>query len=95
MRSGFMDMLLSVIDGGRGVSPAAITTRIREVRDGPFKGKETCTCWFLEGAPMKSVRCSIYRVRPSTCRETCSAGDRTCRKIRRYWRTVIREQCRG
>ena len=93
MRSGIFDMLLASIDGGRGVSPAAITTRIREMKDGPFKGKEACTCYFLEGVPMKSVRCSVYKVRPSTCRVTCSAGDKTCRKIRKYWKAVLREQC--
>lgn len=89
----FSNLLLMF--GGRRCVSAIIKTRIREIRSGPLKGKEVCACTFLSGSPMKQVKCLVYKSRPDTCREAVVPGDKTCRKLRKFWKGIIQTQCKG
>jgi len=67
----------------RQVPDAALRTKWRLMKSGPFKGTEVCVCCMLEGALMKKVRCRIYETRPSVCRNAVKPGNKNCLEIRR------------
>lgn len=88
LRSRPIDVLAAAIDGADYPS-AAIKTKWREQRAGTIKGFRLNMCAALRGSVMHKVSCSVYDDRPHVCREAVKPGDRTCREIRRSFKTTI------
>lgn len=64
---------------------AAIKTRWKVVKAGPFKGYEFNICAALRGSIMSKVSCSIYKNRPNVCKTAVIPGDRTCNNLREVY----------
>jgi Fe-S-cluster containining protein len=83
-----IDVFAAAIDGADYPS-AAIKTKWRESKVGALKGFRFNVCVALRGSVMHKVSCSVYEDRPRVCREAVKPGDRTCREIRRTFKTTI------
>jgi hypothetical protein len=77
--------LISLLSGKR-LPDAALRTKWRLMKSGPFKDCEVCVCCMLRGSLMKNVRCHIYENRPSICRSAVKPGDKNCLELRRILR---------
>ncbi len=65
-----------------GGVPPAIKTRMRVQRSGSMRGESACVCVALRGTLLKKVSCSVYDLRPQTCRESVKPGDPVCLDLR-------------
>jgi Fe-S-cluster containining protein len=90
LNSRAIDILAAAIDGANYPS-AAIKTKWRESKVGTLKGYRFNTCIALRGSVMHKVSCDVYEDRPRACREAVKPGDRTCREIRRTFKSTIED----
>ena len=70
---------------------AAIKTRWKVTKTGPFKGYEFNICAALRGSIMNQVSCSIYKNRPMVCKTAVIPGDRTCEDLREVYLQKLEE----
>jgi len=73
----------------------AIKSESREIQAGPVKGYTVLLCAALEGSPMHSVKCKIYKKRPSSCKTSVKRGDAACRKLREGFLTGVAKLDQG
>jgi Fe-S-cluster containining protein len=85
-------LAVEALSGRRATPPAALATRWRRMRAGPFKGIEACVCVFLQGSLLHRTNCRVYARRPYVCREAVRPGTRLCRDIRRMYREQLSGQ---
>lgn len=77
-----LDAFAAILDGR--VAQPELANRQLSVRSGPLRDGSYEACVFLRGAPLKSTRCSIYKDRPSACRDF-EPGSAMCRVTRKFF----------
>jgi Fe-S-cluster containining protein len=89
-QTSLFDRVAHAIDGNH-VPDGAIKTVWVKQKTGPLKGTEVCACAALRGSVMRRVSCSIYEVRPRTCRTAVVPGDKACRQVRGLFQRLLDE----
>lgn len=84
------DNLANALNSRRSSVAGTIVTKWKTMKQGPLRSYEMNTCAALGGSVMHKVSCSIYKVRPTTCRVAVELGDRTCKEVRRaFFETIM------
>ncbi len=94
IKTSTFDLLLSAIDGGGQLPPAAIRVVTKEAKKGPLKGLHFHACAALQGTPLEKVRCSIYKNRPIVCHTAVKPGDKACRQTRKIYKDYLDRRAR-
>lgn len=85
-----LDVFLNTLRGGTQ-AVGAIKTKYRKVKSGPLKDFTICACVFLQGNPLQSTKCAIYKNRPRTCHTAVKRGDETCKFLRQKYIDTLKE----